>query len=126
MNDSVTLSLPHELFARAQAWATQSGRPLEEFLTESLEVSLSPFSDSAATIRQWSDQRVVEVLQSELAPEQESRLSQLLRKQQNERLTAEQSLELQTLMTVYQEGLLAKSAALREAVRRGLRSTPKS
>jgi len=124
MNDNVTLSLPHELFVKAQAWANQSGRPVEEFLTESLEVSLSPFSDIAATISRWTDQRIMEALDAQLAPDQESQLSEWLQQQQNDTLTTKQSLELQNLMAIYQQGLLTKSAALREAVRRGLCSAP--
>lgn len=126
MNDSITLNLSHDLLVKAKVWAQQSGRPLAEFLAESLESTLAPFSDSAGTLPDRSDQQVIEALEYQLDPALDQRLSQLLQLQQNGELTIAQSEELQQLMTVYHEGLLNKSAALREAVRRGLRNPPAS
>jgi len=126
MNDSITLNLSHDLLVKAQAWAQQSGRPLAEFLAESLECTLAPFSDSARTMPDRSDDEVIETLEYQLNPAVDQRLSQLLQLQQNGELTIAQAQELHQLMTVYHEGLLTKSAALREAVRRGLRNSPAS
>ena len=52
--------------------------------------------------------------------EEDSRLSELLDKQQAGMLTESEYSELQTLMQIYQEGLLRKATALSEAVKRGL------
>jgi hypothetical protein len=57
-----------------------------------------------------------------MAPEQDRRLSVLLQKQQERVLSAAEQTELLLLMQVYQEGVLRKAQALREAVRRGLRT----
>ena len=45
-----------------------------------------------------------------------------LQKQQERTLSAPEQAELVALMQVYQEGLLRKAQALREAVQRGLRA----
>ncbi len=123
MNDNITLSLPHDLVVKAQAWAQQSGRPLVDFLAESLECSLAPFSNSAGTLRDRSDMQVLEAVEHQIEPSVDQRLSELLQLQQNVHLSVSQTKELQQLMIVYQECLLTKSAALREAVQRGLRDT---
>jgi hypothetical protein len=56
-----------------------------------------------------------------MLPAQDRRLSALLQKQQAQALSDPERAELLALMQVYQEGLLRKAQALREAVRRGLR-----
>jgi hypothetical protein len=55
-----------------------------------------------------------------MEPEQDARLSDLLDRQQSGILTETERKELQTLMQIYQEGLLRKATALSEAVKRGL------
>jgi hypothetical protein len=57
----------------------------------------------------------------QMLPAQDRRLSALLQKQQAQALSDPERAELLALMQVYQEGLLRKAQALREAVRRGLR-----
>jgi hypothetical protein len=52
--------------------------------------------------------------------EEDSRLSELLDKQQAGMLTKSEYSELQALMQIYQECLLRKATALSEAVKRGL------
>jgi hypothetical protein len=56
-----------------------------------------------------------------LPPDQDSRLSELLDRQQVGSLTETERPELATLMQAYHEGLLRKARALEEAVRRRLR-----
>jgi hypothetical protein len=55
-----------------------------------------------------------------MQPVQDARLSELLDRQQSGLLVESERLELQTLMQIYQEGLLRKATALNEAVNRGL------
>jgi len=52
--------------------------------------------------------------------EDDRRLTELLQRQQAETLLVQEQAELASLMQVYQEGLVRKAEALREAVRRGL------
>jgi hypothetical protein len=56
----------------------------------------------------------------EMEPAQDTRLSELLDKQQSGTLNPEEPQELDTLMQIYREGLLRKATALAEAVKRGL------
>ena len=69
-----------------------------------------------------SDEEVVALTELQMLPEQDRRLSTLLQKQQERTLSAPEQAELILLMQVYQEGLLRKAQALREAVQRGLRA----
>lgn len=55
-----------------------------------------------------------------MEPDQDVRLSELLDRQQAGFLLENERLELQSLMQIYQEGLLRKATALSEAVKRRL------
>jgi len=125
MSEQVTVTLPNDLFDRAQVWANQSGRPLAEFLAETIEVSLIPLGEAPSQINQWTNDKVLETLDFQLPHEDDQRLSNLLARQCDEAISANEALELRQLMTLYQRNLLHKSVALREAVRRGLRQAPK-
>lgn len=67
-----------------------------------------------------SDEAVLAASQAELAPADDQRLSLLLDRQQAGLLTGAEQGELAGLMCLYQNGLLGKAHAIREAVRRGL------
>ena len=124
MNASVTVSLPNELFLKAEAWAKQSGRPVAEFLAEAIEHSLVPFASNPEAINEWTDQNVLEQLDRQPLQADDDRFSGLLRQQSEGLLSSIDSAELQQLIRTYQQSMLMKSAALREAVRRGLRQPP--
>ena len=124
MNAQVTVALPSDLVERAQVWADQSGRPLADFLAETIEVSLIPFGAAPMSIGEWTNEDVLAALDFQLPPEDDGRLSGLLSRQHEEGLSTAEALELRRLMTMYQQSLLRKSVALREAVSRGLRESP--
>ena len=126
MNANVTVSLPDELILKAEAWAKQSGRELSEFLAETIEASLVPFLANPESINDWSDADVLSVLEGQLPQTDDDRLSELLKQQNDNQLSILELAELRARMTNYQERLLMKSAALREAVKRGLRQPPKT
>lgn len=123
MSTQVTVTLPEEVLRRAQVLADRSGRPLPEILAETIELSLQPLgplSESEGRPAKWSDEEVLAAAEEELLPEDDRRLSELLERQQAGVLTNAEHSALVALMEVYQQGLLRKSQALREAVRRGL------
>ena len=124
MNAPVTLNLPTELYLKAQAWAEQSGRPLAEFLTETIEASLLPFGPSPISLEDWNDQELLALIDIQLTASADQQLSELLARQQADQLTATELVRLSQLMVEYQHKLLLKSAALREAVKRGIASPP--
>ena len=77
-------------------------------------------SEVSSSVAELSDNQVLMLTKLRLPAMQDRRLSRLLLRQQAEKLTREQRAELISLMLVYQEGILRKAQALREAVRRGL------
>lgn len=68
-----------------------------------------------------SDEEVIALTGLQMEPAQDQRLSELLYNQQAGILSDTEYPQLWALMQVYQEKLLLKAQALREAVQRGLR-----
>jgi hypothetical protein len=126
MSTQVTLTLPDQLWERAEVLAQRTGRGVAELLAETIELSLDPLGGAAreSPIETWPDSEVVAAVDAEMPPADDRRLSELLDRQQASALTADERAELHTLMQTYQEGLLRKAQALREAVGRGLRERP--
>jgi uncharacterized protein YnzC (UPF0291/DUF896 family) len=67
-----------------------------------------------------SDLAGLELANSSMPKLQDDRLSKLLAKQREGELTSEEPQELESLMQIYNEGWLRKTAGLVEAVKRGL------
>ena len=67
-----------------------------------------------------SDQELLSLVDLKMMEAQDEQLSLLLNKQQGGTLSAVESISLKNLMAVYQEGLVCKANALKEAVKRGL------
>lgn len=122
MSTQLTLDLPENLVARAQTIALRAGQSVNDLLTESIELSLKPWGTVVeGDIHQCGDEDVLKACDLELSTEDDRRLTELLQRQQAETLLVQEQAELTSLMQVYQEGLVRKAEALREAVRRGLR-----
>lgn len=124
MSMRVTVTLPDDVYRRAEYLARVTDRDVADVLAETIHRSLEPLGIQRAADQspaEQSDAEVLAVADSQMDTAQEQRLSQLLEKQQARQLTDEDRLALLALMQVYQDGLLRKAQALREAVRRGLR-----
>jgi hypothetical protein len=124
MSMNVTLSLPDEIYRRAEQLARLTGRDLPAILADTLAVSLSllgPPAPPEDPLSEASDGEVLALSELTMEPTQDQRLSVLLDRQQAGELRADERVELMALMQVYQDGLVRKAQALREAVRRGLR-----
>lgn len=67
-----------------------------------------------------SDRTVLDLANSTLPETQDQRLSDLLEKQREAAIVADEQQELETLMQIYNEGWLRKTAGIVEAVKRGL------
>jgi hypothetical protein len=125
MSTDVTLSLPDETYRRAEQLAQVTGRALPAILADTLTVSLTLLGAGAPAqppLSEASDDDVVALSDLTMDPAQDQRLSELLDRQQGGELRADERVELIALMQAYQDGLLRKAQALREAVRRGLRA----
>ena len=123
MSTQITITLPDELYQHAERFAHLANRDIASILVETLQHTIPPISKTALTIPsidQLSNDAVLALTQLELNPEDDSRLSTLLDKQQAGTLTEDEQSDLKHLMQLYQEGLLRKATALKEAVSRGL------
>lgn len=121
----VTISLPEEIYHRAQRFSRLINRDLASVLADTVGSSLPPLSDQVETlpaIADLSDQAVLDLAESMLSTQQDQRLSELLEKQREGELAGDDPQELEALMQVYNEGWLRKTAGLVEAVKRGLTS----
>ncbi len=124
MSAQITVTLPEEVLQRAELWAQRAGRSVADLLAETIEVSLRPLgppADGQRPLTTWSDDEVLKAADGGLTAVADQRLSDLLDRQQAGLLTETERAELSALMHLYQQGLLRKAQALREAVRRGLR-----
>ncbi|MDI6792578.1 MAG: hypothetical protein QME81_06900 [bacterium] len=124
MGTQVTLTLPNDLYTRAERWATITRRELSETLTDVLSDVLKPICaapDMEKPVSTLSDQEVVTLSKLQMAPTQGRRLDKLLEKQRESELADEERSKLLALMQTYEQLWIRQSEALAEAVRRGLR-----
>jgi hypothetical protein len=124
MNTRVTITLPDEVYHRAESLAHRTRRDVADVLADTLMTSLPAAdepSSQGGSVANLPDEELLAL--AELAPpsDQDRRFSTLLDKQQACELTPAERAELFAFMQIYQHGLLLKARALREAVRRGLR-----
>jgi hypothetical protein len=123
MTIPVTINLPDEVYQRADRFARLANRDLASIITDTFVSSLPPISSTIDTLQpvgQMSDPAVLELANSSMPESQDDRLSELLAKQREGELTLEEPQELESLMQIYNEGWLRKTAGLVEAVKRGL------
>ncbi|MDP5338575.1 MAG: hypothetical protein NWQ28_08380 [Nodularia sp. (in: cyanobacteria)] len=123
MSTKITITLPDEIYQRAERFAHLANRDVASILSDTIKLSIPPVSTSVNSFESVStltDEQVLALTELQMEPEQDTRLSELLDCQQAGTINEDERLELQTLMQVYQEGLLRKATALSEAVRRNL------
>jgi hypothetical protein len=119
----VTINLPEEIYQRAERFSRLINRDLSSVLADTVVSSLPPFSDETdalPSVAEMSDRAVLELANSTLSAAQDRRLGELLEKQREGELVADEPQELALLMQIYNEGWLRKTAGLVEAVQRGL------
>ena len=114
MPEQITLTLPSGVYQRVEAFARRSGRPIGELLAKTIEMTFSSFDE-------WPDEEVLAASTMMMADADDRRLSELLGLQAEGLLGAGDREELTGLMGLYERGMVRKSQALQEAVRRGLR-----
>lgn len=97
-------------------------RSKTSWLRQSSSLSpVCPVVDHYQPVSKLSDAEVLELSEMQMDAKRDRRFSRLLDKQQAGKLTNGEESELLALMQNYQDKLLRKAQALREAVRRGLR-----
>jgi chromosomal replication initiation ATPase DnaA len=123
MSNQITITLSDEIYQKAEKFARLANRDLTSVLADTIQYSIPPISSEAAALEPLSalaDEQVLALTELQMESEQDTRLSELLNRQQAGTITEAERPELQTLMQIYQEGLLRKATALSEAVKRGL------
>jgi hypothetical protein len=123
MSTQITITLPDDIYQRAERFARLANRDVASVLADTIQLSIpsvTPESANLEPISSLSDEAVLALTELHMEPNQDTRLSELLDQQQAGTLTEAERPELQTLMRIYQEGLLRKATALSEAVKRGL------
>ncbi len=123
MTVPVTINLPDEVYQRAERFAKLANRDLSSIITDTVLSALPPIGphiETLSAIDDLSDGELVAIATSRMGPEQDSRMSILLDKQRENKLAIGEANELQTLMQSYQEGWLRQTAALTQAIKRGL------
>jgi len=123
MSTQVTITLPDEVYQRAERFARLANRDVASVLADTIQLSIPPSRTNILDlepISNLSDEQVLALTELQMEPDQDTRLSELLDRQQAGLLGEAERTELQTLMQIYQEGLLRKATALSEAVNRGL------
>lgn len=123
MSTQVTITLPDEIYQRAELFARLANRDVASVLADTIQLSIPlvrPNILDLEPISDLSDEQGFALIELQMEPDQDARLSELLDRQQAGLLAEEERLGLQALMQIYQEGLLRKATALSEAVKRGL------
>jgi hypothetical protein len=123
MSVPVTIVLTDELYERAKRFAHLANRDIASIITDTMLSSLPPmeaYIDELPAINTLTDEELLILANSQMPAEQDACLSELLAKQRENELNGNEPEELATLMQIYQEGWLRKTAALTEAIRRGL------
>lgn len=124
MSTEVRITLHDAVYRRAKRLAEVSNRNIGDLLAQAIELSLLPIGDSNEVykpVSKLTDREVLELSEMQMDAKQERRFSRLLHKQGAGSLGSVEESQLLALMQDYQEKLLRKAQALREAVRRGLR-----
>jgi hypothetical protein len=117
----ITINLPERILANLSAIAGKSRRRIDELIVEKIEQAFAVEAENLARqISLCSDQEVLELAGILMPARQNNRLSSLLQKQGERRLTASERKELWKLMELNRLTTLKKAFALREISRRGL------
>jgi hypothetical protein len=125
MSTQVVITLPDEVYYRAERLAQLTSREIADVLADTIALSLTAVSAQPASvtpITNLPDEEVQKQAALQMTPDQDRRLSTLLHRQQAGELSDGERAEMLALLQVYLEGMLRKAQALREAVRRGLRA----
>jgi hypothetical protein len=125
MSVEVTISLPDSLVNKVQAINSSLRQDAQEVVTDTLEAIYPMLENSAELfspdIPSMSDEEVLQLADSKMDRVQGKRLGALQTKGKAIGLSPAERHELLALFQIYQTGLLRKSEAMVEAVRRGLR-----
>jgi hypothetical protein len=117
----VTISLTDKVFANVKNVASKTHRQIDEIIIEKIEREFSIDVESLEKqIAVCSDREVIKISNIEMPEKQDKRLSFLLEKQGESKLTETEQNELWKLMDLSRFATLKKAFAVREIERRDL------
>src|SRR5437773_10751659 len=105
MGEQIMVTLPEDVLQRAELWARRTRRPVNDFIAETIELSLRPLGMPAAAERPltaWSDEEVLAAADGAMPAADNRLLRELLDLQQARHLSDSQRAELTALMQAYQ------------------------
>lgn len=115
MDSTVTLQLPSQSITYATVLADRTNRKLEDVLVEWIDQAAAKIP-----VQALSDEQIVALADSQLSPNEQDALSQLLAQNQEGSLSPSEKIDLDQLMKRYRRGMVRKAQAMNEAVSRGL------
>lgn len=115
MNQQITIVVSEQAWRRANVLAEQKKQKPEAVLEEWLEETVAE-----TRIEDLTDEEILALTDLHFDDGEQEIFSRLLEKNQENNLKKTERHELDMLMRTYESGLLRKSRALREAVKRGL------
>ncbi len=115
---TITLNLPRRLIQRAEQASLVLQKPVEDVLTDLLDVTLPDTTDAPSELQEelarmtWLDNQALwQIARSQMDPQSESRLRTLAQLQDERALTAVEKTELDNLRREYGRITLLKSRA---------------
>ena len=117
----ITISLPEQVFASISNAASKSHKSVDKIIAERIERDFSvEVEDLAQQIASCSDTEVLLLAKTHIGAKQDDRLHNLLQKQGEMTLSANDQRDLWNLMDLNRLATLKKAFALREITRRNL------
>ncbi len=121
----IRVNLPENIYRSVTELAVRTSRGVDEVIADKLRDDFSIENiDNEELVAVWSDEDVLALANLKLPPKQDRRLSQLLERQRESRLTMNEKVELEGLMGLYNLANFRKSQGIVAAVKRGLLKTP--
>ncbi|MBC8443472.1 hypothetical protein H8D79_01965 [PVC group bacterium] len=116
MTEQVTIEVPERVVRQATRVAARRHGRMEDVLAEWIERAAD-----GTSVEELGDEDVLALSELQLSEEQGAALTDLLAENREGSLGSDEKRRLSDLMQRYEQGMLRKAQALREAVGRGLR-----
>ena len=115
----ITLNLPENVYRNFTILAEKKHRRIEDVIADKLQDNV-PGDDAEDTISGWPDEDVLAMANLKIPAEQANRMSELLDRQQSQRITKVEKSELEMYIEIYNNANLRKAHGIVESVKRGL------
>ena len=121
----ISVKLPNTLYQNVSALAQAKKKSVAKIIQNAVRKAVLEASEvEDRPLVDCSDEEVLALAKMKMSGAENKRLSALLEKQREERITSLERNELDALLRVYQVGNLRKAQGIAEAVQRGLMKTP--